>query len=177
MLKKYVLVLLFIIFIGMYTGLSPYKQNIHFSKINSNIVNGANPYTTSTDKINPDNPDIQKYFQKVAKVPYKANYDTNAPKKPAQFWKDNYGDCDDKSAAFADYLNRMGAEDIKIVIILHNSKKYSHCVVIWKNHVFDPTVEPPLYNMEQTKYFNYLKKMGFNLQITYPYTYYKKSYL
>ena len=177
MSKIHVLVLLFIIFIGIYVGLSPHKQNIYFSKINSGSVNGANQYTNSTDKINPDNPDIKKYFQKVVKVPYKANYNSNAPKKPAQFWKDNYGDCDDKSVAFADYLNKIGAEDIKIVIIRHNSKKYSHCEVIWKNHIFDATAEPSVYNMDQTKYFNYLKKMGFNLRITYSYTYYKKSYL
>ncbi len=177
MSKIHTLVLLSIIFIGLYYGLSPHKQNTYFSKINSTSVNGASQYTTSTDKINPDNPYIEKYFQKVVKVPYKANYNSNAPKKPAQFWKENYGDCDDKSAAFADYLDRMGAEDIKIVIILHDSKKYSHCAVIWKNHIFDATAEPPIYNIDPTKYFNYLKKTGFNLQITYPYTYYKKTYL
>ncbi len=177
MSKVHVLVLLFIIFTSIYLGLSPHKQNTFFSKINLISINGSNQYTTSTDKINPDNPNIKKYFQKVAEVPYKSDDDSSVPKKPAQFWKDNYGDCDDKSAAFADYLNRIGAEDIKIVIIRHNSKKYSHCVVMWKNHIFDATVEPPVYNMDPTEYFNCLKKKGLNLQITYPYIYYKKNYL
>ena len=177
MSKVHVLVLLFIIFIGISIGLSPHKQNIYFSKINLSSITGSNQYTTSAGKINPDNQDIKKYFHKVAEVPYKSDDDSSVPKKPAQFWKDNYGDCDDKSAAFADYLNRIGAEDIKIVIIRHNSKKYSHCAVIWKNHIFDATVKPPVYNMDPTEYFNSLKKMGFNLQIIYPYTYYKKNYL
>ena len=175
MSKIYVLVLLLVIFAGLY-GLSSHGKDTYLSEINSHFFNGSNQCQASTEKINPDNPNIKEYFHKVVKVPYKADYNSSIPKKPVQFWKDNYGDCDDKSAAFADYLNRIGAEDVKIVIIVHNSREYSHCVVMWKNHIFDPSLVPPIYNMEKTKYFSSLKKNGFNLQVTYPYTYYKKCY-
>lgn len=171
----YLLMLIFIIITSLLINYSIQQCNCSL-KSSINVQSSDQTYDIPKN-INPDNPHIKRYFQKVARVPYKANYKSNVPKKPTQFWKDNYGDCDDKSTAFADYLNRTGAEDVKIVIILHDSNKYSHCAVIWKNHIFDAAAEPPVYNMNQTKYFKFLKKMGFNLQITYTYSYYKKCYL
>lgn len=171
----YLLMLIFIVITSLFINYSIQQYNCSL-KSSINVQNSDQAHKISA-KINPDNPQIKKYFKKVANVPYKANYKSNVPKKPSQFWKDNYGDCDDKSTAFADYLNRTGAEDVKIVIIRHDSNKYSHCAVIWKNHIFDAAAEPPVYNMDPAKYFKFLKKRGFNLQITYTYPYYKKCYL
>ena len=119
--------------------------------------------------INPDNQDVKEYFQKVAEVPYKADYTSTKPKKPVEFWKDNYGDCDDKSIAFADYLYVKGAQDVKIVIINHESNKYAHACVMWNGRIFDATSQPPLYNIDSDRYFNFLEKQGFKLRVTYPY--------
>jgi hypothetical protein len=172
--KYYLLILILTVLIGLFTGYSVQQYN---SPLKSSInIQNSNQHQNTDKNINPENSNIKKYFKKVVKVPYKANYKSNVPKKPSQFWKDNYGDCDDKGAAFADYLNKLGAEDVKIVIILHDSKEYAHCAVLWKDHIFDPSAEPPIYNMNKTRYFNFLKKIGFNLQVTYPYSYYKNSY-
>ena len=125
---------------------------------------------SSKEDISPDNPEVKNYFQKVAEVPYIANYTSTTPKKPAQFWKDNYGDCDDKSTAFADYMYHKGAKDLKMVSITHESQEYGHACVMWKDRIFDPTSEPPIYNMEQKRYFNFLQKQDFNFRGTYTYT-------
>ncbi|MGB9980289.1 hypothetical protein [Methanobacterium sp.] len=172
--KCYLLILIFIIFIALFTSFSIDQHNKNLQHPIS--VETSNQSHICNEKLYPENPEIKKYFKKVSKVPYKANYKSNAPKDPDQLWKDNYGDCDDKSTAFADYLYKIGAEDVKIVKILHDSKEYAHCAVIWKNHIFDASADPPVYNMNETRYFNFLKKKGFNLKITYSYTYYKKSY-
>jgi hypothetical protein len=127
------------------------------------------------ENLNPYNPEIKKYFYKVADVPYKPNYTSNVPKTPAKFWKDNSGDCDDKSVAFADYLNRIGAEDVKLVTITHESGKYAHSVVMWKNYIFDAAAEPPIYNMNRATYYNFVEKKGFKLWTDYSYTSSKKS--
>lgn len=145
-----------------------------FSIQQYNIASSMNPQTSNQHfplqkTINPENPKIQKYFQKVVSVPYKANYTSDVPKTPAQFWKDNSGDCDDKSVAFADYMYKIGAEDVKLVTIVHNSMKYAHCVVMWKNCIFDTAAEPPIYNMDKTKYYNLVQKKGFNLWFDYVY--------
>ena len=173
--KIYLLVILFIIFIALSNGFSPHEQNISSSKINLSSINASNQYTTSTDKINPNNPQIKKYFQKIADVPYKADYSSNVPKTPVQFWRDNSGDCDDKSVAFADYLYKLGAEDVQLVTIIHDSNRYAHCVVMWQNRIFDATAEPPVYNMNRNKYYNYIKNLGFKLWIAHPYSPSNKS--
>ncbi len=166
--KIYALIIIFLISIALSSGFSPHKQSVSFSKINSSTINASNQYTTSSEKISPDNPQIKKYFQKVASVPYKANY--NVPKTPAQFWRDNCGDCDDKSVAFADYLYKSGAEDVKLVTIVQDSNEYAHCVVMWHNRIFDAAAEPPVYNMNRNKYYNFVKKLGFKLWIAHPYS-------
>jgi len=125
--------------------------------------------TKSKVEINPDNQDVKNYFQKVADVPYKADYISTKPKNPAQFWKDNFGDCDDKSIAFADYLYNIGAEDVKVVVINHESNKYAHACIMWKGKIFDATAKPPIYDMDPDRYFNFLEKQGFTLRITYSY--------
>ena len=121
-------------------------------------------------EITPDEPEIRNYFNEVSKVPYKANYKSNVPKSPQKFWKDNCGDCDDKSNAFADYLYKKGAKDLWIVTITHTSGKYSHSFVLWKNRVFDPTATPGVYNYDREKYYNQLQKDGFKMWAASTYT-------
>ncbi len=169
MLKINIIILLFIIQIVLSTNFGSNLQNNSNGEITYNNIPALNQSDISRNNINADNLNIQKYFQKVANVPYRANYTSTKPKTPAKFWKDNYGDCDDKSVAFADYLYKIGAEDVKIVTIVHNSNKYAHCVVMWKNRIFDATADPPIYNMDPEKYYNFIEKQGFKLWIEYPY--------
>jgi hypothetical protein len=183
---KVILILILILLIPVTTiptnpdSINQYSTSL--DEIKSNLINPLTPQntfpkvagaskteTTTKKEINPNNPDVKKYFQKVANVPYKADYTSTVPKKPAKFWKDNYGDCDDKSTAFADYLYNIGAEDVKLVSITHQSQKYGHVCVMWKGRIFDATAAPPIYNMDQEKYFNYLLTQGFNLRVTYTY--------
>ena len=133
MIKNILLILFFTIFIVLPASQSPPQQNIL-----------ASNHTSSAEKIDHYDPPVRKYFQKVAAVPYRANYTSGIPKTPAKFWKDNYGDCDDKSVAFADYLYKIGVKDVKLVTIVHNSGKYAHCAVMWENHIFDATAEPTM---------------------------------
>lgn len=120
--------------------------------------------------ITPEEISVKKYFDKVSKVPYKANYKSQVPKTPEKFWKDNSGDCDDKSIAFAHYLYTKGATDLWIITITHKSNKYSHSCVMWKNRIFDPTSVPPIYNCERSRYYKSLQKDGFQLWAATTYT-------
>lgn len=196
--KIYLLLLIFTISIVIFISLNYLNQYYLFKEeINSNNyiqalnehyflkeINPIRPNQNNASKINnesssnkhnslklsPDNPKIQKYFMKVVEVPYKANYTSNVAKTPVQFWKDNSGDCDDKSTAFADYLYKKGANDVRLVTITHESGKYAHMCVMWKNHIFDATADPPIYNIARSKYYNYIKKQGFKLWVDYPYS-------
>ncbi|MGF7119178.1 hypothetical protein J2749_002191 [Methanobacterium oryzae] len=166
--------------INQITNPNEIKSNIIKSVEQINIFNEKTPQKNVkiealkpqniSKEINPEEDEIKNYFQKVAEVPYIPNYTSTTPKKPAQFWKDNYGDCDDKSTAFADYLYKRGAKNIKMVSITHESQEYAHACVMWNDRIFDPTAKPPIYNMEQEKYFNFLLKQGFNFRATYTYT-------
>jgi acetate kinase len=48
------------------------------------------------------------------------------------------------------------------VTIEHESGKYSHMVVCWDGKVYDATVKPPVYGISENKYFDEIKKYGFN---------------
>ena len=66
-------------------------------------------------------------------------------------------------------MYKIGAEDVKLVTIVHNSGRYAHCAVMWKNHIFDATAEPPIYNMYKAIYYNLVQKKSFNLWFDYIY--------
>jgi hypothetical protein len=130
----------------------------------SRVINSvANTAKINTEKNSPDDPEIKDYFIKVANIPYKADYNSHVPKNPSKFWKDNSGDCDDKSVAFADYLYKKGAKGLWIVTIEHESKEYSHSCVMWHDKIFDPTATTPIYNIDRKIYYEYLQKKGFKL--------------
>ena len=120
-------------------------------------------------QLNPDNPEVKDYFYKIANVPYKANYDSNQPKTPQQFWHDNYGDCDDKAVAFLDYLYGKGERNLALVVLSHESGEYSHATAMWNNRIYDPTITPPIYNMEPERYYTKLESLGFKSRYTTPY--------
>lgn len=122
--------------------------------------NTTQPENVTTTKSSPEDEDRQ-YFDKVHEVPYEINYNAYYPKKPDRFWSDNYGDCDDKSVAFADYLYKKGVRDIWIVTISSPSKNYGHACLEWQNRIFDPTINPPVYNMSRESYYNFVSEDGF----------------
>lgn len=169
MIKVYLLVLLVIVFITTASGFVFHQQNVFKGKISPNNVQALNQSISSNGKLNPDNPEIKKYFFKVAEVPYKANYHSTKPKTPCQFWKDNSGDCDDKSVAFADYLYKKGVRDVRLISLTYKTGKYGHECVMWNDHIFDATAEPPIYNMDQSGYRDFILSKGFKLWVDFPY--------
>jgi len=107
--------------------------------------------------------EIKSNFYKVAAVPYKLDYGDT--KTPEEFWKLGYGDCDDKSYAFVDYLNKKGVKNIEICKVFNLNTGYGHCFVLIDGYAYDPTSEPPLYKVNQKKYIKYLEKQGFTIVI------------
>ena len=93
----------------------------------------------------PENPEIKKSFQKIAALKYNVK-------------KCN---CKHKSNAFADLLAKKCAENIYLIVIEHESGEYSHMVVSWEGKVYDATITPPVYGMDEGKYLNKLRKYGF----------------
>ena len=169
MIKIYLLVLLVIIFIIPTSSFVSHQLSDSKGKLNLNNIQALNQNVNSKEKLNPDNPEVKKYFFKVAQVPYKANYYSNKPKTPSKFWKDNSGDCDDKSVAFADYLYKRGVRDVKLVSLTYKTSEYGHECVMWEDHIFDATAEPPIYNMDQEEYHDFIENKGFKLWVDYLY--------
>ena len=66
-------------------------------------------------------------------------------------------------------MYKLGAKDVQLVTIIHDSDKYAHCVVMWHNRIFDATADPPVYNMDRNKYYNFIKESGFKLWIAHSY--------
>ena len=95
--------------------------------------------------------EIKEEFEKIAKRKYDVK---------------NYN-CKHKSEAFAEFLTQKGAENVKICKIDHKSGKYSHMVVIWNDNVYDATSNPSFYSIPSNKYFDMIKRYGFNgLRVT-----------
>lgn len=75
-----------------------------------------------------------QFFQKVHNVPYYTN--GSDAQLPSEFWMNNYGDCDDKSMAFADYLYFQG---YKPIICTRQGRIGTHSYLILDGLVYDPT--------------------------------------
>jgi hypothetical protein len=78
--------------------------------------------------------------------------------------------CKHKSELFANYLQEMGEKDIYLVIIQHDSCRYSHEFVEWNGHFYDACNNGQSYELSKQEYMNKLHKIGFNgLTVQLPY--------
>lgn len=103
----------------------------------------------------PEDHEIKKSFQKIAALKYNVK-------------KCN---CKHKSNAFADELAKKGAKNVYLITIEHNSGEYSHMVVSWECRIYDTTMTPPVYGIDENKYLNGIRKYGFTgLRVKIPYS-------
>ena len=117
--------------------------------INSSNQIKENPQPT------PEDHEIKKSFQKIATLKY--NVKTC--------------NCKHKSNAFADVLNKKGAKSVYLITIEHVSGAYSHMVVSWEGKIYDTTITPAVYGMDENKYLDQLRNYGFTgLQVKAPYS-------
>jgi len=157
-----------VIIIILFSSLTFFISDINLIKpqhtTNKELI-GSNTSNTVKNDVSDEilNQEIKSYFYKVAAVPYKVDF--GETKSPEEFWKLGYGDCDDKSYAFADYLNKKGVQNIEICKVFNENTGYGHCFVLIDGYVYDPTSEPPLYKANQEKYLKYLEKQGFTMVI------------
>jgi hypothetical protein len=116
--------------------------------------------------LTPDSPEIHVYFNKVADVPFKP---TIGFVQPYQFWRNGYGDCNDRALAFATYLHGIGVNDVHICCIyefreghyvIQEDGSLGHCFVVWNNQVYDPCYSPDqrYYAVNVTEYRQHLKQ-------------------
>ncbi len=71
--------------------------------------------------------------------------------------------CKHKSELFAEYLSEIGGEGVYLVIIQHDSGKYSHEFVEWGGRYYDSCNTNELsYLISKEEYLNKLHKIGFN---------------
>lgn len=113
--------------------------------------------TASGDKFNLNTTDksfqIKKEFQKIHNMPY--NYSSFHTKSSEEFWTDGWGDCDDKSVAFASYLHKIGISNIKYVRIFRYGV-VSHVFVLWDGRAYDPAEGE--YGINYAQYLNKIYK-------------------
>ena len=120
--------------------------------IPKNNISSNNNSTVNTAE--PDANQVQTKFEEIQKIPY----------------NERSMNCKVKSELFADYLSKNGGKDIYLVVIEHDSGKYSHEFVEWNDHYYDPCNEGISYNLSKTGYINKLHNLGFNgMIITSPY--------
>lgn len=122
-------------------------------------------------------PDLNehKIFQKIADIPYEADYESNIPKNPKQLYEDGFGDCDDKAVAFLQYLYDNGERDIYFIIATH-PQGYAHAYAVWNNYIYDPTSKPLQYKVEPQEYQKILDRNGFTGQLRRKYIGYERMW-
>ncbi|MEL7669503.1 hypothetical protein [Methanobacterium sp.] len=146
-MKKAVFILIITISFTTNTLLSmDFSSNNSFNTSKEVKVNAQ---VTSKDQ------EINKSFHKIASLKYDVK-------------KCN---CKHKSNAFADVLTKKGAKNVYLITIEHGPREYSHMVVSWEGRVYDTTITPPVYGIDEKEYLNKIKKYGFTgLQVKAPYS-------
>lgn len=100
----------------------------------------------STKDMNIDRKALQTRFHEIRNIPY----------------NEKTMNCKHKSELFAKYLVDMGATDVYIIVIQHESGKYSHEFVEWDEHYYDPCYSDLSYQIPKKDFINNLHKLGFN---------------
>ena len=126
------------------------KTIINYHLYTNNTTNSNENIKT---KIN--NQMVQSKFNEIRNIPYN---------KQSM-------NCEVKSKLFAEYLYSHGGKQINLVVIEHDSGKYSHEFVEWNGHYYDTCNNNELsYTVSEQDYLQQLRQLGFTgLIITSPY--------
>ena len=120
----------------------------------NNTINSSKQVKENTQPTSEDH-EIKKSFQKIAALGYNVK-------------KCN---CEHKSKAFANKLVEKGAKNVYLITIEHESGEYSHMVVSWEGKIYDATITPAVYGIDENKYLNGIRKYGFTgLRVKAPYS-------
>ena len=114
----------------------------------------GNLNNTENIKSNIDEKVVQSKFQEIKDISY----------------NQKSMNCKHKSEMFADYLIQIGAKNVYVVVIEHNSGKYSHEVVEWNGHIYDACNKNELsYKISKEEYLKKLNGIGFSgITVYYP---------
>ncbi len=136
-----------------------YTQILSYSSLVTNISTTLNQNSSSekfdslsqtqnnsTNDSNAKESQIQEEFKKVQSIPY----------------NEATMNCQVKSKIFADYLLKNGESGINLVIIEHDSGKYSHEFVEWNGHYYDPCNSELSYEKSEQTYIQELRNLGFD---------------
>lgn len=125
----------------------------------------------------PNSVQAEAYFLKICDVPYQLTNNTTdsfspGVVKPEQFWKNGYGDCDDRAECFKEYLVSHGARNVTICHVYRVNEEtgnrqllLNHYFIVWHDKVYSPShpKDERYYNTDKTVYQKFLKeKYGFN---------------
>jgi hypothetical protein len=95
--------------------------------------------------INIKEADINLKFNEIKNIPY----------------NERSMNCKHKSELFAEYLKSIGADEIYIVVVQHDSGKYSHEFVEWNGHYYDACCSDTSYKIPKEEYIKKLTRIGF----------------
>ncbi|WP_424355569.1 hypothetical protein [Methanobacterium sp. MBAC-LM] len=111
--------------------------------------------TSKEAQVTSEDQEINKSFHKIASLKYNVK-------------KCN---CKHKSNAFADVLAKKGAKNVYLITIEHETREYSHMVVSWEDKVYDATITPPVYGIDEKEYLDKIRKYRFTgLRVKAPYS-------
>jgi hypothetical protein len=138
--KRYLTILFLIIFLGIFEinlCLPLDEVTVTAASMNNNI---------NSNTLVPDETSVNAKFQEIRNIPY----------------NEQSMNCNNKSNLFASYLKKNGAKNISIMIIVHNSGKYSHEFVDWNGRIYDACNSNELsYQVSKESYLKQLQKIGF----------------
>lgn len=127
-----------------------FLSGVNYQNINQTFNQSTTPVMVS--HVSPSDPKIKAKFDEIANIPYdEVNYN-----------------CLNKSEDFADFLLLKNTSDVNIVIL--EGSQYSHVCVLWDGLIYDPTNTPPLYGVDQNKYYKALNNLGYTTILTSPYS-------
>jgi hypothetical protein len=120
-----------------------------------NTKNETNPVVKTSTNNSIDQNTVNTKFSEIRNIPY----------------NEKTMNCKNKSELFASYLKQMGGNNIRIVVIEHDSGQYSHEFVEWNGNYYDACNTQELsYQVTEEKYMAKIQSLGFTgIKIVSPY--------
>jgi hypothetical protein len=164
--RSYVKIFIVLIILGVFLGglwvgtHIPQQQQVVV--INNTPAIEATPVSTPApvvkkSTLNELSPEVQAKFEEIYHMPYVL--DLGPTKSVSEFYQLGYGDCDDKSNAFASYLVDQGVTNVNIVHSSGKSSGIGHAYVSWNGYAYDEV--DASYHIPDAQYEKELREEGF----------------
>lgn len=120
------------------------------------VVAVSNDSSNNISKLSDES--VKKKFTELYQMPYVL--DLGPTKSVNEFYALGYGDCDDKSRAFATFLKDNGGQKVYVIHAKGNNVSYGHAYVVYQKYAYDLTNGS--FKVPESEYKKHMEKIGFD---------------